>query len=164
MHAACGGDVDSFRQLYERHYCLAVAVARSRLSELHLAEDAAQEAFAEACRRLATLRNGDRFPQWLGTICRRTAGRMARWQPSANGKPVQSDPPAPESSSDARVARMHEAIERLPTTARELVTMHYFSGLTYDEIGRTLNISPQAVHGRLQRARRTLAGWLTKED
>ena len=35
--------------------------------------------------------------------------------------------------------------------------LHYFSGLTYQQIADTLGISPQAVHGRLIRARRKMA-------
>jgi hypothetical protein len=79
--AARAGDVGSFGELYERHYRMAVGIARSRLSDADLAEGAAQEAFAVACRTLSALQDGDRFPQWLGTICRRTASRLARERP-----------------------------------------------------------------------------------
>ena len=155
MKAACAGDVDSFRQLYERHYGMAVGLARSRLSDHHLAEDAAQEAFATACRRLSRLRDANRFPQWLGTICRRTASRLAR--SPANGKPIDEDPVAPTPDDTDRPEQVHEALNRLPAADREVIHLHYFSGLTYDEIAQVLGITPQAVHGRLQRARRKLA-------
>jgi hypothetical protein len=32
VEAACTGDIDSFRELYKRHYSMAVGIARSRLS------------------------------------------------------------------------------------------------------------------------------------
>jgi RNA polymerase sigma-70 factor (ECF subfamily) len=162
VKAACGGDVDSFRRLYERHYRLAVAVARSRLTDRHLAEDAAQEAFATACQKLPRLRDANRFPEWLGTICRRTASRMARSQ--TNGKPIEREPAAPEVCDDTATSRVHEALARLPMGAREVLALHYFGGMSYEEIGRALNISPQAVHGRLQRARRALASRLAAKD
>jgi RNA polymerase sigma-70 factor (ECF subfamily) len=127
-----------------------------------LAEDAAQEAFATACRTLTSLRDANRFPEWLGTICRRTASRMAR--PHTNGKPIERERASPPERDDAAAARVHEALARLPLAAREILNLHYFGGLTYEEIARALGISPQAVHGRMQRARRTLAGWLTKDD
>ena len=56
--AACPGGVASFAQLYERHYRLPVGIARSRLADGHLAEDAANEAFAVAYRTLASLKDG----------------------------------------------------------------------------------------------------------
>src|SRR5204863_482708 len=46
--------------------------------DAHLAEDAAQEAFVEVFRGLSTLRQPKRFPQWLTTICRRHASRLAK--------------------------------------------------------------------------------------
>jgi RNA polymerase sigma-70 factor, ECF subfamily len=154
VRAACSGDVDCFRQFFERHYSLAVAIARSHLSDRHLAEDAAQEAFAKVCRKLPSLRDPSRFPEWLGTICRRTASRMARSHP--NGKPMEREPESPVEGDDGK-RQVHEALKRLPMDAREIVQLHYFGGLTYDEIAEALGITPQAVHGRLQRARRALA-------
>ena len=35
--------------------------------------------------------------------------------------------------------------------------LHYFSGLSYDEIGQALGLSILSIHGRLQRARGKLA-------
>jgi RNA polymerase sigma-70 factor (ECF subfamily) len=164
VKAACDGDVDSFRQLYERYYRLAVSIARSRLNDRHLAEDAAQEAFATACRTLAGLRNPSRFPEWLGTICRRTASRMARSRVGSNGKPLAKEPASPTAPNNAASNRIHEALARLTPDAREVLQLHYFAGLTYEQIARALGISPQAVHGRMQRARHSLAGWLKIED
>jgi RNA polymerase sigma-70 factor, ECF subfamily len=162
VKAACGGDVDGFRRLYERYYRLALGIARSRVSDRHLAEDAAQEAFAVACRTLATLRDANRFPEWLGTICRRTAGKMARSR--ANGKPTDCAPTGRASRDDAAAAAVREALEQLPQAAREVLNLHYFSGLSYEEIAQSLGVSPQAVHGRMQRARRMLAHQLRKDS
>jgi RNA polymerase sigma-70 factor, ECF subfamily len=162
VKAACGGDIDSFRQLYERYYATAVGIARARLGDQHLAEDVAQEAFATACWKLATLRDGSRFPEWLGTICRRTASKMHRSQ--TNGQPLETDPSAPEKVEDTTTARVHEAVNSLPLSAQEIVSLHYLAGLSYEEIARSLAISPQAVHGRLQRARRKLADLLKPNE
>jgi RNA polymerase sigma-70 factor (ECF subfamily) len=158
VEAACDGDVDSFRLLYERHYRLAVGIARGRLWDRHLAEDAAQEAFAVACRTLHTLRNGDRFPEWLGTICRRTASKMARWQ--AHRIPAKDEPAERSMGEEPVVAEVRDALEQLPLAAREILTLHYFSGLSYEEIGRALGLSSPAVHGRMQRARWLMAARL----
>jgi RNA polymerase sigma-70 factor, ECF subfamily len=165
VESACGGDVDCFRQLYERYYGMAVGIARGRLPDVHLAEDAAQEAFAVACRRLHSLRDGAKFSAWLAIICRRAAIRMARAHNSSvrlQQEPALRENPEQDSCSEA--ARVREALQRLPAAGREVVQLHYYSGLSHEEIARTLKISPQAVHGRLQRARRALAGWLSKDS
>jgi RNA polymerase sigma-70 factor, ECF subfamily len=162
VKAACTGDVDSFRKLYERYYGMAVGIACSRLADKHLAEDAAQEAFAIACRRMCLLRDAQRFPEWLGTICRRTAGRMARSQ--TNGVPLKSEPISPVNDDHDRREQVHEALNQLSRSEREMIHLHYFSGLSYDEIARILGVSPQAVHGRMQRARRKLAMRIAKPE
>jgi RNA polymerase sigma-70 factor (ECF subfamily) len=131
---------------------------------VHLAEDAAQEAFATACRKLHTLRDGSRFPEWLGTICRRTANRMARAGDRGNGRPVERTSLPPSATEDTSGAKVQHAVSQLPRATREVVLLHYFSGLSYDEIARTLGTTPQAVHGRLQRARRQLAELLSLTD
>jgi RNA polymerase sigma-70 factor (ECF subfamily) len=154
--AACQGDLASFGQLYVRHYRLAVGIARSRLSDGHLAEDAAQEAFAVACRTLSTLQNGDRFPHWLGTICRRTASRLSQGQPKHEPLSESSEPASDDSLVMLRL-QIHEALEQLDESSREIVVLHYFSGLTYEDIAAVTDLSTQAIHGRLQRARQKLA-------
>ena len=163
VEAARRGDRASFGLLYERHYRLAVGIARGRLSDIHLAEDAAQEAFVIAGRTLATLRDPRRFPEWLGTICRRTASRLA-----AARVAIEPMPDEPGSADEAELAalrlQVQEALGLLEETSREVVVLHYFSGLSYQEIGRALGLSVQGVHGRLQRARGKLARLLGAHD
>jgi len=158
--AARNGDVESFGQLYQRHYAPAVGIAYGVLADRHLAEDAAQEAFAIACRQLASLRKPERFAAWICTITRRAAGQMARSRrerhtldeteaaPAVNHGPHPSD-------------LVRQAVLDLPDRSREVVVLHYFTGLSHKEIAVSLGLSPEAVHGRLVRARRMLAERLT---
>lgn len=154
--AARRGDLASFGILYERHYRMAVGIARCRVWDVHLAEDAAQEAFAIACQTLGTLQNSARFPEWLGTICRRTASRLAacqsRFEPFAENLEPASNAELPGLRSE-----VHDALATLDEKAREIVMLHYFSRLTHAEIAEVVQLTPQAVHGRLQRARAKLA-------
>ncbi|XZE19482.1 RNA polymerase sigma factor [Pirellulaceae bacterium SH449] len=163
VEAARKGDVESFRCLYERHYRIAIGIALSRLRDRHLAEDVVQEAFAIACRKLHTLSKTNRFPQWLGTICRRTASKMSPRQMHVEPLQEQSITDSSCETRGSRDEKVREAMEKLSVSARELLTLHYFSGLSYEEIALSLGISPQAVHGRLQRARKTLAIHLPNE-
>ncbi|QDT97485.1 RNA polymerase sigma factor [Gimesia aquarii] len=162
VEAACAGNIDSFRELYERYYSMTVGIAYSRLSDHHLAEDAAQEAFATACRRLSSLRNAEKFPEWLATICRRTASRLAR--SLTKGNPIIGEPISPVKVDNIESELVHEALAQLSKTEREVIYLHYFSGLSHEDVARALGISPQAVHGRMQRARRKLAVKIPKSE
>jgi RNA polymerase sigma-70 factor, ECF subfamily len=154
--AASQGDLASFGLLYERYYRLAVAVARARLADVHLSEDAAQEAFAIAFRTISTLRDRRQFPQWLTTICRRTASRLHGKQPAY--QPLLDEPESvPNPSLQLLRDQVQDALLSLDESTREIVVLHYFGKLTYEEIGEAIGLSNPSVHGRLQRARAKLA-------
>ena len=156
VEAARGGHVESLGELYRRHYAPALGIAYGVLADRHLAEDAAQEAFVIASRQLAGLRNAERFAPWLCTIARRVAGQMARTRRERNtlddteAAPTENHGPHP---SDL----VRQAVLDLPERSREVVVLHYFTGLSHKEIAASLGLSAEAVHGRLVRARRMLA-------
>ena len=156
VEAARNGDVSSFGELYRRHYATAVGIAYSRLSDHHLAEDAAQEAFAIACRDLGRLRRAERFASWLGTICRRLASRAAKLK-LRHRLPENVNVAADGNPGDDRRDVVRHSVRKLPRSAKEVIVLHYFSGLSHKQIAATLGISPEAVHGRLIRARRKIA-------
>jgi len=56
VEAAIDGDVESFTELCRRYYPAMVAIAHSVLGDRHLAEDAAQQAFAKAAVMLPQLK------------------------------------------------------------------------------------------------------------
>ena len=71
--AVRGGDAERYRELVERHERRVFAVAWSRLGDAALAEEATQEAFIRAYRRLWLLGDGAKFSGWVNTIARRVA-------------------------------------------------------------------------------------------
>jgi len=164
VEAACRGEVDALAGLYERYYAAMAWVAYSVLLDRGLAEDAAQQAFATAFTKLRSLRQPDRFGSWLAAICRNTAQDMARarrreaaLQKQAAGE-VRA---APE--SDGFDEAVKEAVDGLPVMYRETVVLHYYSGMSYQEIESVLGVSGDVVKGRLARARKQIQVHLEKE-
>jgi RNA polymerase sigma-70 factor, ECF subfamily len=160
VRKALTGNVAAFAALYERHYGLAVGLARCSLRDVHLAEDAAQEAFAVACRNLSKLRDQDKFAQWLGTICRHTASQLAQRRLNVEANVEHSQTAENLPSSDDRID-IDGALMQLDELSREVIVLHYYSALSHAEIAAALGLSSAAVHGRLQRARRKLAEYLS---
>ena len=156
VEGARKGEVEDFGELYRRHYSAVVGVAYGAVADRHIAEDAAQEAFVVAARDLHRLRRSGRFGPWVCTIAKRTAAKMAR---SRREKGVLGDTPAPSTADSppdpGEIVR--KAVTKLPERSREVVVLHYFTGLSHKEIAASLGLSPEAVHGRLVRARRMLA-------
>jgi RNA polymerase sigma-70 factor, ECF subfamily len=164
VEAACHGDANALAELYERCYATMVWVAYSVLLDRSLAEDAAQQAFATACGKIRGLRQFDRFGSWLTTICRRTAQDMARARrrEAALQKRVVSEVRA-ASDSDGFDKAVKEAVDGLPVMYREVVVLHYYSGMSYQEIESVLGVSGDTVKGRLARARKRMQVHLEKE-
>ena len=160
--AAMGGDLNSFLALCQRYYPAMVAVARAVLGDGHLCEDAAQEAFAKACRRIDSLKSPGCFGAWLTAICRNEAKSMLRQIPKAESL-GNRDVPEEICEEDPDVDLVRQAIGRLPVDARELLYLKYRNELSYEAIAELLDTTPQSVHGRLQRARQSVQAYVERE-
>ena len=160
--AAKGGDVDSFLKLCHRYYPAMVAVARAVLGDAHLCEDAAQEALAKACRKLGDLRDPSRFGAWMAAICRNEARSMLRRTPRMESL-GDRDVPEELRREDPDVALVRQAIGRLSADAREVLYLKYRNELSYEAIAELLGLTPQAVHGRLQRARQAVKSYVERQ-
>jgi RNA polymerase sigma-70 factor (ECF subfamily) len=159
--AAMSGDVDSFLTLCQQYYPAMVAIARAVLGDDHRCEDAVQEAFAKACRRLNSLRSPSRFGAWLTAICRNEARSMLR-RTARTENLGDRDVPEKTCEEDPDVDLVRQAVRRLPADARELLHLKYRNELSYEAIAELLDTTPQAVHGRLQRARQSVRTYVER--
>ena len=160
---AATGQLSAFAQLYERYYGPLVALAYATLADRHLAEDAAQEAFAIACRDLGRLRQPDRIGPWLAGICRNVARRLARQRSRCRLTDQLPETPAPTTGRHEHNGVVRQAVWDLPQRLREVVLLRYFNDLSYEDIAAVLGLTTAAVHGRLTRARRKLAHTLKQQ-
>lgn len=161
VEAAQQGDGDSFTELCRRYYPAAVAVAHSIIGDRHLAEDAAQQAFATAAVKLSELRNTERFASWLAAICRNAARDIGyRQQGVYNADELSKVPARQDDPPDTEAVR--EAVAALAPEAREVIYLRYYDGLTYERISKVLGISEEAINGRLRRAKRKIAEYLRR--
>jgi len=139
-----------------------IALAYSILADRDLAEDAAQEVFAIACRDIGSLKSKERFAAWLAGICRNVSRQMLR---ANKGKPVAvGDNPAAQKRNDMEERReaIRRAVWQLRSAEREPIVLRYYDNLPYEQISQILDISVQAVNGRLIRAKRKIAEYLKR--
>jgi RNA polymerase sigma-70 factor (ECF subfamily) len=161
VEAAIDGDAESFTELCRRYYPAMVAIAHSVLGDRHLAEDAAQEAFAKAALSLPRLRRKNKFAGWLAAICRNEARDIApRGNERHTTEKLMIVTEKTERHENAEAVR--QAIGRLSASARELVFLRYYDGLSYEQISAVLGISQQAINGRLRRAKKKMASYLQR--
>lgn len=153
---AQSGDKDALGLLFTRYWRMARAAAYSACTDLHLAEDAAAEAFRIALTTLGQLREPDRFPGWLRTIAIRCARQAARARHAF--EPCLSPAPAPgEELEQLELARaLQAAIYSLSPLLRETVFLFYFEGYSLEECAALLGIPVGTAKRRLHDARQKL--------
>ena len=161
VEAAQNGNLESFGVLYERYHSAMVALAYSVLGNRDLADDAAQETFAIACEKLGTLRRRDKFAVWLASICRNTARNVLRSKGKDAALTAQSRVEDIEMGAERRDV-IRQAVWKLRSTEREMIVLRYYNGFSQAQISSVLDITPQAVNGRLVRAKRKIAKYLKR--
>jgi RNA polymerase sigma-70 factor (ECF subfamily) len=162
VRRALQADPESFGELCRRYYRPLVAVADAILLDHHLAEDAAQETLAHACRQLPRLRQPERFGPWIAAICRNVAKDMRRAQRREHRQAQDHEVPQTSSGSDGRDQAVAEALQHLPPRLREAVFLRFYNGMSYQQMAGVLGVTPESVDGRLRRAKKRLAAYLTK--
>ncbi len=160
VRRALQADPESFGQLCRRYYPSLVAVADSILLDHHLAEDAAQEALAHACRQLPKLRKPDQFGPWVAAICRNVAKDMLRDRLRQPAPAEDRDPQAPDYQEDGPSEVLAEALQQLPQRLREVVFLRFYNGFSYEKMAQTLGATPQSIDGRLRRAKKRITAFL----
>jgi len=162
VRRALQADPESFGELCRRYYQPLVAVADSILLDHHLAEDAAQEALAQACRQLARLRKPERFGPWVAAICRNVAKDMLRDRRRQRASAEDCEPQAPEHEQDGAGDVVAEALQHLPPHLREVVFLRFYDELSYEQMAQVLDATPESIDGRLRRAKKRIAAYLSK--
>jgi RNA polymerase sigma-70 factor (ECF subfamily) len=161
VERAFDGDAESFTELCRRYYPAMVAIAHSVLGDRNLAEDAAQQTFAKAVRKLPQLKNKSKFAAWLAAICRNVALDLARTRETHQSADDLSMMAAKTRENDVSDI-VKEAISKLSAPAREVIFLRYYDGMTYEQISAVLGISKQVINGRLRRAKKKMAYYLRR--
>jgi RNA polymerase sigma-70 factor (ECF subfamily) len=155
-------DPESFGELCRRYYHALVAVADSILLDHHLAEDAAQETLAAACRQLPRLKQPERFGPWVAAICRNVAKDMLRDRLRQQAPAGDCDPQVSDRREDGESEILTEALQQLPQRLREVVFLRFYDEMNYEKMAQVLGATPRSIDGRLRRAKKRIAAYLAK--
>ena len=157
------GDKDSFRFLVERYQHQAIGHATAILGNREDASDAVQEAFIDAYRAINRFDFTRRFYPWFYVLLRNRCFKMlaaAGRRDTQRADEMEILAPQSESSIEATLS-LEAALLSLMLEDRELVTLKYLDGLSYQELAELLQIPKGTVMSRLFYARRELQAKLT---
>jgi RNA polymerase sigma-70 factor (ECF subfamily) len=155
---AQSGDLDAYGRLVQATQRMAYAVALSVLRDPGLAEDAVQDAYLRAFRRLSDLEDPAAFPGWL----RRTAitaalnQRRSRRRTFLRLDDVAEVPVLDEGEStwsESQRLRLAGALLKLTPDERRLCDRRYHGGWTTARLAAAAGVDEAAMRKRLQRIR-----------
>ncbi len=169
--AAASGDRAAFGEIVERHQRSILHLAQALVRDRQHAEDVLQDTFLAAFRGAASYRGDAPVVNWLYSIARHAAYRLAR-----RSHEVASDERSIERLGQAAgwgeqdveraaaraelSAHLDKALATLAPDEREVITLRDALGRSGEETAALLGCSIPAMKSRLHRARLRLAGEL----
>jgi RNA polymerase sigma-70 factor (ECF subfamily) len=175
IEAARKGDRNAFGRLVEAYQGPVYNLAYRMLGNAEDAEDAAQETFLRAYRKLGSYDLMRKFSTWLLSIAsHHCIDRLRRRRVTVLSLEDENLPPSVMVSSQAgperhamqseREAQIQALLGTLSADYRTVVVMHYWYDFSYEEIAQATDSTVSAVKSRLFRARRMLAKQLQPDQ
>jgi RNA polymerase sigma-70 factor (ECF subfamily) len=166
---AADGDTVAFEVIVRRHGPLMRAYAARMLGSTYESDDAVQETFVTAWRRLGELQEGAAVKSWLMRILsRRCIDRIRARHEHDDVTELDAAAPAeqgPDHLAEVRTANeaLGRALDQLPPLQRRCWVLREAGQYSYEEIAQELGLPVSTVRGQLARGRRRLLeameGW-----
>ena len=170
LRLVAGGDEDSFRVLFEKYQDKVFKVACKYLKSASLAEEVVQDVFIKLWFQKETLTGIDYFSTWLQTLARNHIIDFMRKLDvrSAADRQWAYNAGQEENTTDHKIRNaqyeqlVEKALGELSDQQRAVYKLAKEQGLTYDQIGEVLSLSPLTVKTHMQRALRSIRDFLKR--
>jgi len=157
-----------FAGLYTEHSRAIYYLALRFLGDPQKAEDATHDVFLKAYRKLDQFRGESSWRTWLYRIainhCRNLQQAWQERHLFSNADDAVWENAAAQTESPLRILetkelgeRIQQALDRLPHEYRLLLLLVADEQLSYEQVGALTGQSPDAVRGKLHRARKAFA-------
>jgi RNA polymerase sigma-70 factor (ECF subfamily) len=166
------GREEAYEELIRRYQQKVYALAYGITLDAEESRDIVQEVFLKTYQNIQTFEGRSRLATWLHRITvnqslnwQRRWKRRLRW----HHRPIESDEDGESiqlGTDEYQAGVLHhrreidqayrKALNRLPEEARAVYALKEIEGLSYEEIGRVLNIKKGTVSSRLYYARKRL--------
>lgn len=164
------GDAAAYGELARRWFRRVLTMCQARVC-VSDAEDLTQEVFIRGYARLSSLANPEQFGSWLRGIannvcvdwCRdRVRHKQAIGTSHLRQELANTAVPINGTLAEDERAIVIGQIAAIPEDLREVVLLHYYENLTYDEMAQWLGVARATVNERLAKARSLLRVRLAK--
>ncbi len=172
VQAALRGDPEAIEQLANRLRCVPRILRGSnarmgRPLDEHDLADLSQDVTVIILEKLDQYAGRAPFEAWVYRICRLELmnGIRRKGRGRASGEiDFEQIPDAPDHQAEATDAEVvHGLLARLGGVEAEVLRLKHFDGLTFEEIGSRLGISPNTAKTRYYRGMVRIQSWLGGE-
>jgi len=164
------GDQNAFTALVNKYQKRVHTLVWRKIGDFHIAEEITQDIFLKVYKKLSTLKPPEHFPGWLYVITTRHCIAWLRKKRRPTTSLDAMPPPELEELCYAEyeasrgeataVERQREIVkkllQKLPESERTVMTLHYLSEMSCEDISEFLGVSPNTIKSRLHRARKRL--------
>ena len=160
------GEESAFAEFYDACADRLFAFATARTGSPELAADVVQNAFLRLVKSRRRLRKVESPVAYVFQIAQNELARHATRQANDNSQPLDAadevvDFRWRDGVDDADTAAA--LLDRLDSTAREIVELKLYAGLTFGEVAEATGQPVGTVATRYRRAVESLRGWLDKQ-
>lgn len=157
------GDLAAFEDVYRQHGRRLYALGLRMLGEAADAEDALQDVFLQAFRKLGSFRGESALGTWMYRLAMnvyldRLRSRGARDDRATEPLDATGAAAARDARLELTVTRLdlERALERLPSGYRAAFVLHDVEGFEHREVGAILGISEGTSKSQVHKARMRL--------
>ncbi|MCR5566731.1 MAG: sigma-70 family RNA polymerase sigma factor [Clostridiales bacterium] len=140
------------------------------LCDTALAEDAVQETFFKAWKNYGKFRGAAEEKTWLTRIAINTCKDQMKsaWARHTDRSVTPDALPEGSAPFDGRDDTVTRAVLSLPKEMKEAVLLHWYQGMSLDEIRRVLRLPRSTINYRLKKAKailkKELEEWYFEEE
>ncbi len=158
---ASKGDQRAYEQLYRQHCGHIYALCLRMTANTAEAEDATQDAFVQAWRKLGSFRGDSAFSSWLHRIAVNVVlGNMRKRKREREQMALAPDTTMTSEEPEHSMADLERAIAGLPERARQVFVLAGVYGYTHEQVAATLDVAVGTCKAHLHRARQMLGATL----
>ena len=168
------GDEQAFASLVDAYKGPVYNLAYRMLGGAGAAEDATQDTFLKAYKRLSTYDPSRKFSSWILSIAshhcidrlRRKRGKELSMDELEGSRWIPDERPRPEERTLLQEQRLivRDLMSELPSQYRLVISLRYWHDMSYEEIAQVTESTQSAVKSRLHRARQMMAKLMAERD
>lgn len=173
VREAQAGDKTALDKLCTQFWYFVYAICLSRLGNRADAEEVTQDVFVQVVRKIAGVREPERFRFWLISIAKRLSinyilrcrhRHIDEWDHVVSGS-LSTEPEAVEAIAEKeRSLRLYAAVRKLNEMDKEVIELFHLQGLSLLQVSDRLEVPVGTLKTRLHFARQRLRELLARCD